>query len=151
MKMGGNVIYYNDTDNILKLLEDALYELSASKLDFNDRRFLVVTGERGALLFNKAAKRTTSGWMPLLSTQNPAYYSRRNTNYAPDNGLSVTDYQVTEWKAPNGLVIELQVDAMYDDVVKNKVLSPLGGVAFSYRFDIFYMGTMDQPKYNWAS
>ena len=42
--MGGNVIYYNDTDNILKLLEDALYELSASKLDFNDRRFLVVTG-----------------------------------------------------------------------------------------------------------
>ena len=107
--------------------------------------------ERGALLFNKAAKRTTSGWMPLLSTQNPAYYSRRNTNYAPDNGLSVTDYQVTEWKAPNGLVIELQVDAMYDDAVRNKVLSPLGGVAFSYIFDIFYMGTMDQPKYNWAS
>ena len=46
MKMGGNVIYYNDTDNILKLLEDALYELSASKLDYTDRRFLVVSGER---------------------------------------------------------------------------------------------------------
>lgn len=107
-------MYYNDTDNILKLLEDALYELSASKLDYTDRRFLVVSGERGAILFNKAAKRTTSGWMPLLSTQNPSYYSRRNTNYAPENGLSVTDYQVTEWKAPNGLIIELQVDPMYD-------------------------------------
>lgn len=37
------------------------------------------------------------------------------------------------------------------DPVRNKILSPDGGVAFSYRYDIWYIGTMDQPKYNWAS
>lgn len=40
-----NTFYYNDFS--LKLLEDALYELSASKLDFGDRYFLIRTGERG--------------------------------------------------------------------------------------------------------
>lgn len=37
------------------------------------------------------------------------------------------------------------------DPVRNKVLHPEGGVAFSYRFDIFDIGSMDQPKHNWAS
>lgn len=146
MEMGGNTMYYNNNDDVMKLLLDALYELSASKLDFKDRRFMVVTGERGAILFNREAKKTTSGWMPMLSTNNPAYYSRKNTVFAPENGITVTDYQVTEWKAPNGVIVELQVDPMYDDVVRNKILHPDGGVAFSYRFDIFYIGTMDQPN-----
>lgn len=142
----GNTMYYNSTDNVMKLILDALYELSASKLDFKDRKFLLKTGERGALLFNREAKKTTSGWMPLMSTQNPAYFSRNNTKYAPETGLSVTDYQVTEWKAPNGVTVTLDIDPMYDDPVRNKVLHPDGGVAFSYRFDIFYIGTMDQPN-----
>ena len=94
----------------------------------------------------REAKKMTSGWMPLMSTQNPAYFSKKATDYAAQNGLSVTDYQVTEWKAPNGVIVELQVDPMYDDPVRNKVLHPEGGVAFSYRFDIFDMGTMDQPN-----
>lgn len=42
-----NTTYYNNFS--LKLLEDALYELSASKLDFGDRYFLIKTGERGEL------------------------------------------------------------------------------------------------------
>ena len=38
-----NTMYYNTFS--LKLLEDALYELSASKLDFGDRYFLIKTGK----------------------------------------------------------------------------------------------------------
>ena len=142
----GNTMYYNTTDGVMKMLLDALYELSAAKLTYGERRFVVCTGERGALIFNREAKKMTSGWMPLMSTQNPAYFNKKATNYAAQNGLSVTDYQVTEWKAPNGVIVELQVDPMYDDPVRNKVLHPEGGVAFSYRFDIFDMGTMDQPN-----
>lgn len=142
----GNTMYYNSTDNVMKLLLDALYELSASKLDFKDRNFLIRTGERGALLFNREAKKTTSGWMPLLSTQNPSYFSRAPKKFAPENGLKITDYQVTEWQAPNGVNVTLEVDPMYDDPVRNKILHPEGGVAFSYRFDIFYIGSMDQPN-----
>lgn len=38
-----NTMYYNTFS--LKLLEDALYELSASKLDFGDRYFIIKTGK----------------------------------------------------------------------------------------------------------
>ncbi len=38
-----NTIYYNDFD--LKLIEDALYELSAAKLDYGERKFVLRTGE----------------------------------------------------------------------------------------------------------
>lgn len=40
-----NTIYYNTFS--LKLLEDALYQLSAAKLDFGDRTFVIKTGEFG--------------------------------------------------------------------------------------------------------
>ena len=39
----GNTYYYNDFS--LKMLEDALYELSAAKLDFGDRTFVIRTGK----------------------------------------------------------------------------------------------------------
>jgi hypothetical protein len=42
-----NTTYYNTFS--LKLLEDALYELSAAKLDMSDRLFIIKTGERGAI------------------------------------------------------------------------------------------------------
>ncbi len=38
-----NVIYYNDFD--LKLIEDALFEISVSKLEYGDRKFVLRTGE----------------------------------------------------------------------------------------------------------
>src|SRR5574344_66993 len=142
----GNTMYYNDTESVMKLILDALYELSAGRLGFGDRTFIVNTGERGALIFNKEAKKTTSGWMPMYSTSNPAYYSKTSANFALDNAIKVTDYQVTEWVAPNGLHVKLNVDPFYDDPVRNKILHPQGGVAYSYRFDIFYMGTMEQPN-----
>lgn len=39
---------------------------------------------------------------------------------------------------------------VYDDPVHNKVMSPLGGPASSYRFDIMDIGSMDQPEQYWA-
>ena len=140
-----NTMYYNDTNGLMKLLLDALYELSAGKLGFGDRKFIIKTGERGALIFNREAKKTTSGWMPIISTQNPPIYSKIASNFA-QNAIAVTDYQVTEWRAPNGVMVTLDVDPFYDDPVRNKILHPEGGVAFSYRFDIWYIGTMDQPN-----
>lgn len=141
-----NTRYYNDTHCVMKLILDSLYELSEGKLGFGERKFVIKTGERGALIFNREAKRTTSGWMPMYSTQNPSIYSKTSSNFAPRNALKITDYQVTEWVAPNGVQVKLDVDPFYDDKVRNKILHPEGGVAFSYRFDIWYIGTQDQPN-----
>lgn len=142
----GNTMYYNDTEGVMTLILDALYELSAGKLGFGERTFIIETGERGALIFNREAKNSASGWMPMYSSGNPSYFSKATTEYAPQNGIKVTDFQVTEWIAPNGVHVKLDVNPFYDDPVRNKILHPEGGVANSYRFDIFYIGTMDQPN-----
>ena len=54
--------------------------------------------------------------------------------------------QVTEFIAPNGAYVKIDVDSYYDDPVRNKIQHPLGGPAMSYRYDIFDIGTMDQPN-----
>jgi hypothetical protein len=55
-------------------------------------------------------------------------------------------FQFTEWLAPNNVHIVLNVDPAYDDKVRNKIIHPDGGVAESYRYDIFYMGSMEEPN-----
>ena len=55
-----NTYFYNDFS--LKLLEDALFELSTGVIGFKNRTFMLETGERGAALFNKAVLDTVSGW-----------------------------------------------------------------------------------------
>ena len=100
--------------------------------------------ERGAIAFHKAVKDTLSGWLPYSSVNNPAVIQKINSPLH-DNALSA-GYQFVEWKAPNGVKVKIEVDPVYDDPVRNKILHPSGGVAFSYRYDIMYIGTMDQPN-----
>ena len=144
-----NVQYYNDFD--LKLLEDALFELSASKLDLynkDERTFVLRTGERGVSLFNKAVKDVVSGWYPVgLTTPsvNNAGVISKSGSKLHDNALS-TGFQFTEYKAANNITIKVETDPLYDDLVRNKIMHPNGGPAMSYRFDILYIGTMDQPN-----
>ena len=54
-----NTYYYNDFS--LRLIEDALYELCTGVLGFNERTFVLETGERGANAFHKAALDVVSG------------------------------------------------------------------------------------------
>ncbi len=141
----GNQTYY--TKFSIGLIEDALYGVSAGKLDFNKRKFVIRTGERGAMLFSKAAKKEMSGWLPLYGgTSNTPYIkSGASTDFAP-NGVSVADLQVTKWMSANGLEVTIMVDSSKDDIQTNKIMHPLGGTAESYRFDIFYASDEEQPN-----
>lgn len=141
----GNQTYY--TKFSIGLIEDALYGISAGKLDFSKRKFVVRTGERGAILFSKAAKQEMSGWIPLYGgTSNVPYVkSGASTEFAP-NGVSVSDLQVTKWISANGLEVTLMIDSSKDDIQTNKIMHPLGGTAESYRFDIFYASDEEQPN-----
>lgn len=138
-----NTMYYNVFS--LKLLEDALYELSAAKLGMGDRLFVIKTGERGAILFHKAVLQTVSGWTTFVLDNNSAGVVEKVQSKLHSNALSA-GFQFVEYKAPNGVRVRLDVDPFYDDPVRNKVLHPMGGVAMSYRFDIWYIGSMDQAN-----
>ena len=138
-----NTIYYNTFS--LKLLEDALYELSAAKLDFGDRYFIIKTGERGASQFHKAVLNTISGWSQFEIDNSSVKVIDKSSSNLHSNALKA-GFQFVEFLAPNGVRVKVDVDPFYDDPVRNKVLHPDGGVAESYRYDILYIGTMDQPN-----
>jgi len=133
----------------IELLEQLLTEISAGKLDFKQRKFVVRTGERGLTQASKAMKEQASGWLPLLGSRdgNPAYIlSGPETNYTNGNARTLVTEQYTRWIGPNGLDVTFMVDSSYDDEVTNKIYHPKGGPAESYRYDIFYAGDEEEPN-----
>ena len=135
----------------LKRFMDNLYQISRTKLDFGERRFLVKTGEMGAIQFSRAALSDGSGWSPITyeySASELGAMTKVNSRMTPHGGaFKLTTPQVTEFVAPNGVYVKIDVDhPFYDDPVRNKIQHPMGGPAMSYRYDIFDMGTMDQPN-----
>ena len=139
----GNTVYYNDFS--LKLIEDALYQLSAAKLDYSQRKFILRTGEYGAAQFHKAVLNTMSGWTQFTFDGTNVGVIEKTQNKMHSNALSA-GFQFTQFKAPNGVIITVDVDSFYDDPVQNKVMHPNGGVAMSYRYDIMDIGNSDQPN-----
>lgn len=139
-----NTIYYNEFD--LALLEDALYEISTQAgLGFGERKFIMRTGEMGAKLFHKAVLNEVSGWTQFTLDNASTKVVSKASSALHSNALSA-GFQFTEFKAPNGVILSVEVDPYYDDKVRNKILHPDGGVAMSYRFDIMYVGTSEQPN-----
>lgn len=138
-----NTIYYNKFS--LKLIEEALYDLSYGELDLKNRVFLMRTGEKGAIQFHKEILKEVSGWSMFTLNGDALQVVQRADSPLHNNALKA-GFQFVEYMAPNGLTLKLEVDPYYDDPVRNKVQHPLGGPAFSYRYDIMDIGTMDQPN-----
>ena len=137
-------IYYNTFS--LKLIEDALSDLSyGAGLDYKNRIFIMRTGERGATQFHKAIQKEVSGWNMFALNGDALGVVQKTDSPLHQNALKA-GYQFVEYMAPNGVTLKLEVDPYYDDPVRNKIQHPLGGPAFSYRYDICDIGTPDQPN-----
>ena len=139
-----NTMYYNNFN--IKLIEDALYELSAAKLDMGkDRYFVIYTGERGAIQFHKAVLKEISGWTQFQINGDQLGIISKTSSPLHQNALAA-GFQFVEYMAPNGVRVKIEVSPFYDDPIRNKIEHPLGGPAFSYRYDIMDIGSMDQPN-----
>ena len=137
-----NVQYYNDFN--LGEIEDILYALTENKLGFGERTFVLKTGQQGAIKFHKAVKEETSGWFNMTINADGIGAIAKTTSPLHKNALTA-GYQFTEWKAPNGLIVKVDVDNMYDDRVRNKILLD-GKPAQSSRFDIWDIGTSKEQN-----
>ena len=137
-----NTHYYNVFS--LGLIEDILYNLTDTKLGFGDRTFILKTGQQGAIKFHKAVKDETSGWFGLDIDAGSIGAIQKTSSPLHKNALKA-GYQFTEWMAPNGLTVKVDVDPTYDDRVRNKVLLE-GKPAQSSRFDIWDMGTTSEAN-----
>ena len=138
-----NTLYYNVFS--LKLIEEALYDLSYGELDLKNRVFLMRTGEKGAIQFHKEILREVSGWSMFTMNGDALNVIQKADSPLHQNALKA-GFQFVEYMAPNGITLKLEVDPYYDDPVRNKIQHPLGGPAFSYRYDIMDIGTVDQPN-----
>lgn len=141
-----NTFYY-DGQFDLEMLEEILLTLSEGKLGFTERTFMLRTGERGAYGFHKAVLNSTSGWASNIGNPgtNPATIQKTSSELH-ENSFKA-GFQFTEYFAPNGVTIKVEVDDFYDDKERNKIQFPGSrGVAESYRYDIFYIGTPQQPN-----
>ena len=137
-----NTFYYNTFS--LKLLEDVIYNLTVGKTAFGERHFEIRTGEYGALQFHKAVLTDVSGWTQFVTNQAPSGV-QKTTSELHQNAMKA-GFQFVEYMAPNGVIVTIKVDPSYDDQVRNKIQHPNGGVANSYRYDIFDMGTSSEPN-----
>jgi len=103
------------------------------------------TGERGAAQFSRAVTAEASGWLNIGFDNTGTQAITKVSSKFNSNAYSA-GFQFTEWTAPNNIHVMLEVDPMYDDKVRNKILHPDGGVAESYRYDILYIGSMEEPN-----
>ena len=135
----GNVIYYSHFS--LDLLENAMLSISTAKLEnnSNSRHFLLRTGEYGARAFSKAVRNELSGWTEFTFNGDAVGAVKKTPSSLHENALSA-GYQFTRFSGPNNMVLEVEVDSFYDDPVTNKLPHPDGGLASSWRFDIFDLG-----------
>lgn len=142
----GNTIYYNsfDVDFPLAIIEDALFELCESTSNNFNKKFVLRTGNRGAVQFHKAILREASGWMAAIVDGSPS--AIQSVKSALHSNAMSAGFQFVEYKAPNGITLCVEVDEMYDDPIRNKIRHPKGGVAMSYRYDILDLGTGDSPN-----
>lgn len=140
-----NVIYYNFFS--LDLLESILTQLSYNKLGINDREFVINTGQGGATLFHKAVLDVVSGWQAIRIFDNTNTSNVQRVQSELHSNAYSAGFQFVQYLAPNGIKVRVEVDDMYDDPVRNKILMPgTQQPAESFRMDIMYMGTKEEPN-----
>lgn len=132
------VEYYSNFD--IDYLLDVLMDLSEGKLPTDQRHFVARTGERGAVQFHKALETHSQLFVPSRETTR-IFNTAEKGGMMGVNGAMGYKGQFLDYMGPNGIRFSIQVDSMYDDRERNKILHPDGGVAESYRYDIMDIGT----------
>lgn len=131
-----NTSYYTTFD--IEELASRLLDLSEGKLKTDQREFVLRTGERGAFEFHKSLENFSQLFTPLFNQDR--MYKVDGKGFQMGLGYGG---QFIEYLGPNGIKVNLSVDSMYDDRNRNKLMHPNGGVAESYRYDIFDIGTTE--------
>lgn len=127
-----NSIYYSNFD--IDKLTETIIDMTAGKFGQDKRKVLLRTGTWGMYQFHKSLENKTQLYTPLFDT-NRLVYSGDNITYRG---------QFFNYRGPSGVEIGVQLEPMYDDQVRNKIMSSHGpGVAESYRYDIMFSGTVD--------
>lgn len=125
----GNILSYNSFS--LDMLTDFAMDMSYGKIPEDSREFIISTGEYGAYQFHKDA----------VNKANAITYLNANVNIKTEGGkLTLDEGQFLNYVAVNGIKFKLTIDPMKDGY-PNTLRHPDGGLASSYIYEIFDVGT----------
>jgi len=125
----GNVLSYAAFS--LDMLTDFAMDMSYAKIPEDRREFILSTGEYGAYQFHKDAVNKASGF---------AYLQTDKLIKTEGGKLTLDEGQFLNYVAVNGIKFKLMIDPMKDGY-PNTMNHPDGGLASSYIYDIFDVGT----------
>lgn len=69
--------------------------------------------EKGAILFHNAVRNAMSGWTEFTVNGDALGVVRKTSSNLNSNALAA-GFQFTEFSAPNGVTVKIDVDPMYD-------------------------------------
>jgi hypothetical protein len=127
-----NIFFFNNFD--IDWLCQVALGLTVGKVAEDSREFLLSTGEYGAYDFHLAASNNSVKYTPNFT---------EDRIYMTGEGKMGYRGQFVEYSWINGIKFKLMIDPLKDDSVRNKILSPYGGLASSHSFDIWDVGTSD--------
>lgn len=131
-----NVSYYNSFT--IEYLNEMMLEMSINRLPKDMREFMFRTGEWGMYQFSESLEDYTSLYTPLQDSS--------RIYQAGGNALGYRG-QFLEYKGPNGVKVSLTHEPLNDDLVRNKIIHPEGGVAQSRVYYMLDIGTSN-GQYN---
>jgi hypothetical protein len=121
--------YYNTLT--LEYLLEVMTNLSINILPEDKREFLILTGERGMILFHKLVEDKVGVLVPLGDTE-------RIKGSGQNKGFGG---QYKQFLGPQGIIITVAHMPQYDDPILNRMEHPDGGGVENYRMTIFNIGT----------
>lgn len=140
-----NTHYFNEPEEVLDLIIESVNSL-ASSLDLNQRTFVVNTGTYGASAINDRIAEKVGMWKLFTFEGSDLGAVQKVKNAVHQNSLAA-GFQFVEYRGPNGVVLRINVDRFYDDPVRNKINMPgTNAPAMSFRYDVVYAGSEDQPN-----
>lgn len=125
----GNILSYSTFS--LDMLTDFAMDMSYGKIPEDKREFVLSTGEYGAYQFHKDAVNKASGF---------TYLQTDNNIKMMDGKVTLDEGQFLNYIGVNGIKLKLMIDPSKDGY-PNTMLHPDGGLASSYIYDIFDVGT----------
>jgi len=130
-----NIMTYNTFD--LDSFTDFLLGLSVNKLPEDKRKFVLATGEYGAIEFSKAVEANSRS----IDTSHLAYGTTNRFSGSPQ-AATYSRGQFIKYVTYRGIEIEVVIMPQYDDIIRNKINMPgKMGRAESYRYTILDFGT----------
>lgn len=149
IRVGSGLFEQLDSAGVIKYTDFSLEQLSSEILklvtnvtNYGNRTYVMRTGTGGFMQFSKAVRNMAEshGWRenaPATINKVSSEYHKNSMGYG---------YQFSEWYGPMGIVLKCEIDPMYDDKTRNKIMWKDGLPAKSYRYDIWDLGDSNEQN-----